>query len=242
MSINEWTIDIRIEKNHLVTEIDGQLLLIDTGSPCSFGQCTFEWVYEEMILTLPPQPMNFQILRERIDLPLDGIIGSNLLLKRGLQLDISRGLLTLYDEIPYGSRACVLSSIMNVPVVIIDVGGIPQQIIIDTGAMQSFIDKQTALELPRVGSVRDFMPTGEEFTADLVEMEAVVHETKLAIQPAVSPPELESLLDDVSASGIIGLDVLQTAVFRFSPNIGFMSPAIRLNRIPSEEAVTFIGD
>ena len=240
--MNDWTIDIRIEKNHLITEIDGKLLLLDSGAPHSFGRCKLEWEGEQVDLSTQMPPMPFSILQERIGLPLDGLIGCNHLLHRGMRLDIPNSTLTLHDEVPCDADACALHPIMNVPAVTMDVGGIPQKIIIDTGAMQTFVSKKTALELPRIGSVGDFMPTGERFTSDLVEMEAIVDKTRIAIQPAVSPDALDTLLEGVTAAGIIGLDVLKTQSFEFAPTIGYMSPAIRLNRIPSKEAVTFIDD
>lgn len=240
--MQDWTIDIRIEKNHLITEIDGQLLLLDTGAPHSFGLCSIEWESEQVDLSTQMPPIPFSILQERVGLPLVGLIGCNHLLHRGMRLDIPNSTLTLHDEVPCDADACPLYPIMNVPTVTIDVGGVPQKIIIDTGAMQTFIDKRTAEGLQRVGSVRDFMPTGDVFTAALVEMEAIVDQRRVAIQPAVSPDALDPLLEGVAAAGIIGLDVLRTQAFEFAPTIGYMSPAIRLNRIPSDEAETFIGD
>ncbi len=240
--MQDWTIDIRIEKNHLITEIDGQLLLLDTGAPHSFGLCSIEWESEHVDLSTQMPPIPFSILQERVGLPLDGLIGCNHLLHRGMRLDIPNSTLTLHDEVPCDADACPLYPIMNIPTVTIDVGGVPQKIIIDTGAMQTFIDKRTAEGLQRVGSVRDFMPTGDVFTAALVEMEAIVDQRRVAIQPAVSPDALDPLLEGVAAAGIIGLDVLRTQAFKFAPTIGYMSPAIRLNRIPSDEAETFIGD
>lgn len=240
--MKEWTIDVRIENNHLVTEIDGKLLLIDSGAPDSFGYCKVNWDGKSLDLSSREAPMNFDILRNRIGLSLDGLVGSDLLLTRGMRLDIQNGTITFHDEAVCASDACSLQFIMTVPSVTMDVCGVSQNIIIDTGAMQSFVDNQTAQGLARVGSVCDFMPNGEEFISDLVEMEAVIDDIKIVIQPAISPIVLELLLDGVSAAGIIGLDVLQTQVFEFAPTIGYMSPAIRLNSKPSDEAVTFISD
>ena len=143
--MNDWTIDIRIEKNHLITEIDGKLLLLDSGAPHSFGRCKLEWEGEQVDLSTQMPPMPFSILQERIGLPLDGLIGCNHLLHRGMRLDIPNSTLTLHDEVPCDADACALHPIMNVPAVTMDVGGIPQKIIIDTGAMQTFVSKKTAL-------------------------------------------------------------------------------------------------
>ena len=231
--MNNWTINVRIEKNHLVTDLNGHLMLIDTGSPTSFGEASITWDGEEKDLRDSPLGFSCETLRKHVGLGLKGLIGCDLLFKRGLLIDIPNGKLTLQDETARNDESIPLESIMGVPMVTTDIAGEATKVAIDTGAMQSFVRDHSAEGLSRVGTVDDFLPTGGEFTAELVEMQAVIGATHHAIKPAVMPSVLETLLSLMSINGIIGLDVLQHSEFEFSVEAGYMTPQMKIQWAPN---------
>lgn len=239
--MNNWTIDVRIEKNHLVTELDGHLMLIDTGSPASFGEVRITWDGEEIDLRDSPLGFSFETLRSHVGLDLKGLIGCDLLFKRDLQLDIPNGKLTLQDETARNDESMLLETIMGVPMITTDIAGDTTKVAIDTGAMQTFVRDHSTDGLPRVGTVDDFLPMGGDFTAELVEMHAVIGETHHAIKPAVIPTVLESLLSLMTINGIIGLDVLQLSKFEFAATKGFMTPQVKVQSEAKNEVYIFLG-
>jgi hypothetical protein len=224
-TMNDWTLNVRIENKHLIAEIDGHLLLIDTGSPTSFGTCSFTWEDEQVDLSNWLKTIEIEVLRSQVGLPLEGLIGCDLLLRRGLRLDIPNGELALQDEIPLLRSDCKLGTVMSIPVVTSYVGG-PRSVAIDTGAMQSFLFEDDAFGLERVGTVNDFYPGGGDFIADLVEAQVLVGENSRLIKAAVAPALLEAQLVAIGITGIFGLDVLKDDVFELAPTHGYMSPFI----------------
>lgn len=229
--MQDWTINARIEKKHLIAEIDGHLLLIDTGAPTSFGACTITWEDETVDLAKRFQPRNIESLSSRVGLQLEGLIGCDLLLQRGLRIDIPNGELTFHDELPSQgdiSQLRLIGTVTSVPAITSYVAGESTDLVVDTGAMQTFVCEHHAQGLRRVGTVEDFFPAGGDFTSYLVEMLAVVDGETYEIKPAVLPPGLESQLSSMYVTGIIGLDILQTTVFELAPNLGYMSPMTNL--------------
>ena len=88
------------------------------------------------------------------------------------------------------------------------------------------LSESIARGLERVGTVDDFMPTGESFVADLVELEVVIGEDRHKIKAAVAPGLL-TMLRATQIDGIIGLDVLQHVSYTFSYANRCMAPVLR---------------
>jgi hypothetical protein len=123
---------------------------------------------------------------------------------------------------------------------LIDVMGVPvlprflncgtnQRMCVDTGAMQSIVSHEIGDGLDRCGSVDEFMPTGEPFVADLVELDVVIGEERYKIEVAVAL-EFTTMLQAMQIDGIVGLDVLQHASCTFSYAQNLTAPAVRFEK------------
>jgi len=226
--MNDWTINVRVENSHLVADLSGYLMLIDTGSPTSFGEVCIEWDGEGVDLRELPLRFSLETLRKHVGLDLKGLIGCDLLFKRGLRLDVPKGLLTLQNDVACDDDSMKLDSLMGVPMTTINIVGEVTRVAIDTGAMQTFLRDHVSDGRPRVGTVEDFSPFVGEFTVELVEMRADIGGQSYAITPAIIPPVLETLLRSMSINGIIGLDILQRCVFDFATTESRISPHVEI--------------
>ena len=225
--MSETAIPVKIVNRHLITEFEGMRYLIDTGSPSSFGKGIVPWDNESIDLDAMPTLIDIESINNHTGLGLAGLIGCDLLFKRDLTIDLPSKQLVLHDvgcpELP----SMKLTDVMGIPVLQdFDVSGVPQRMCVDTGAMQSFVSESIARGLERVGTVDDFMPTGESFVADLVELEVVIGEDRHKIKAAVAPGLL-TMLRAMQIDGIVGLDVLQHVPCTFSYANRCMAPVLR---------------
>lgn len=146
---------------------------------------------------------------------------------RELVLNIHAGTLE-YRPVKDSSEETMVAEMgKGVPIVELDVMNKNVRFAVDTGAMQSFISEVLAESLPRVGIVEDFILASGPFKADVVEIDASIGDKNLRIQAAVSNSALEPLFSSCGIEGIVGLDVLQSVPFTFSPVSDSISPVVR---------------
>ena len=66
--MNDWTISVKIENSHLIASLNGHSVLIDTGSPSSFGQGVIEWDGEAIDLGDRAIGVSLETLRKYVGL------------------------------------------------------------------------------------------------------------------------------------------------------------------------------
>lgn len=226
--MSKTIVPVQIVNKHLITELEGMRYLIDTGSPVSFGKGVINWDGETVDLDAMPEYADIEGINRHTQLAIAGLIGCDLLFKRDLTIDLPRNQLVLHSIEAVETPAMLLGNVMGVPVISeFELASTRQNMCVDTGAMQTFVSKETAQGLERIGTVEDFMPTGEPFVADLVAFEVVVCEDRHKITAAVAPDCL-TMLQMLQIDGILGLDVLQHTACTFSFANNSMSPLLRL--------------
>ena len=222
-----WACQANIEEKHLVVELNGLKLLIDSGSPMTFGEGEFEWDGNETVLE--PIPItSIQSVSRFVGLTLDGIIGADLLYKRGLTIDLPNSEIRVHSERRNAPELMSASLNIGVPVVKLNMLGEVRSCVVDTGAMQTFISQELSSHLDRVGTIDEFLMSIGAFQTDLVQFNAVVQQDQKVLSAAVFPDILESTLGGFGISGIIGLDVLSMSSFEFCMEQGFVAPEIGL--------------
>ena len=238
MTTND-ALPIRIENNHVIAECGPHLLLLDTGSPTSFGTVEITWRGETIDLRQGPAAFPLASINEAIGMPFDGLIGADLLLNESCLIDVAGGILQWMPvprPLSSPGSGCSFTQMMNVPIATIQLDGVPRSFAIDTGASRTFVEMEIANGLARVGTFDDFYPGMGTFTADLVEMEVSVAATGVVVPSSISvgvlPESLRFLMDTFGIQGIIGLDVLAMHSFHLNVADGVLSPEIVL-RIPS---------
>jgi hypothetical protein len=217
------TLEVRIEKEHLVTDGSAGLELIDTGSP----------------ITIDTTHPLMDGIKENTGLDLDRLVGTDELFEgNALTINIQNGEVILEDldfenineeawhsdgrepsEEWYDYQLGCVKYAFNTPCVHTNMGWMA----IDTGAMQSFVKKDwlgdCGAELNVIERRREFLPTGENFMVDIIEMDVTLDGVKHTIQPAIMPEEFEMVFDNWRVNGIIGLDILGKDDFRITPKM-----------------------
>lgn len=210
------TLEVRIEKEHLVTDGSKGLELIDTGSP----------------ITIDTTHPLMDGIKDNTGLDLDRLVGTDELFEgNALTINIQEGEVILEDldfecvleeawhtdgreQEENGYRLGCVKYAFNTPCVHTNMGWMA----IDTGAMQSFVRKPV-LEKDVIERRREFLPTGENFMVDIIEMDVEIGGVKHTINPAVMPEDYEMVFDNWKVDGIIGLDILEKDDFRITPQM-----------------------
>lgn len=177
---------------HIIAAIDGKEVLVDSGSPISFGK--------------EPDPGRFlldSLLHEIQQMPggevltkLDMLIGRDVLGGCDMTIDWENKTFSLQP----GSQ-------QGIPCHHALVNGERVRAIFDTGAPTSYVSPRLAEGLPVVGQARDFYPVVGAFTVDLVEVTIHVGGTSVSFKAGVAPPLVQALM--LGADAIVGTDVFK---------------------------------
>lgn len=200
------TYPFREVAGHLIASVDGLEVLIDTGSPVSFGRGVLTMGRDPKPRRLEADVAGFtidDILREIRRLPgaeglarLDALIGRDILGGCDLSINWPEGKLNLRPDTQRG-----------IPSTQAFVDGDRVRVIFDTGAPLSYISPRLARGEPRVGQAEDFYPLEGTYKVDLVEKMMAVGWKSVYLPVAVAPPFVEALMG--GADAIIGTDVLK---------------------------------
>ncbi len=213
-------------RGHLFVEVENEHLLVDTGSPDSWSE---GWVRDlvpglridadRSVLEDPDE------LRERLGVPIVGILGMDLLGRVDVVFDLPAHELTLMlAKLPRPNGAHDLRSMMGVPVFDLPVtdesavqtATIP--VFLDSGARYSYFSPRRIAAI-RVGRVRKV----EDFSAILGPMEAALYETaqQSPVEPgrfrvpqrfAAPPRGLATLLRLAELEGVLGVEAFEEPV------------------------------
>ena len=225
---------VRIERDHVVADCGSHLLLLDTGSPTSFGTAEISWRGEPVDLRQGMAVFPLETINESIGLPFDGLIGADLLLADPCRFDVSAGVWRWGVEAD-GGDGCPCSQLMHVPVAQIECDGVLRPFAVDTGASRTYVEPAIAEGMERVGTVEDFYPGMGTFTSDVIELSVLVAGQRVQLSAGVLPESLGFLMSTFGIEGIIGLDVLGTGSFHFDPAAEMLSPLVSIGTCCSGE-------
>ena len=192
-------LDIQVIQQHLFWKRDDDLcILLDTGSPTSFGNVEFNWRGKRKDISANTELLDLKDLSNTIETRVDAILGADLLLEGPMFMTF------VEDRIRLGPS----QGVGTIPVVDISIDGILKKVCIDTGAKQSFILSKLVEGVERIGTVLDFHVTIGDFSAELVRLSVQADGKNFPIEVAVVPIHLQGLFDSFGIDAILGLDYL----------------------------------
>ena len=192
-------LNIHVIQKHLFWKRDDDLcILLDTGSPMSFGNVQIKWRDTELDLSSHMELLDLEELSNTIETRVDAILGADLLLEGPM-------FVTFVDD---RVRLGPAQGVGTIPVVDISIDGVLTKVCIDTGAKQSFVLPKLVTGVDRIGTVNDFHVTIGDFSADLVRLSVQADGKNFPIEAAVVPEQLQDLFDVFGIEAILGLDYL----------------------------------
>jgi hypothetical protein len=205
------TFTFEIEGGHILALVDGRRLLVDTGSPGSFGRPgAFVGLAGETPVPKEQGGHDIDKVVEFVGAPVDGLVGMDLIrLAGGLEIDWRAKRISFGRPSPEGQlvAADLGRGIVRVDVPIDDT---PVRAIVDTGAFVSYVVSSVGAGATPAGTFDDFHLSFGRYTADLRDLRHELLASPRTHRFAVTPPRVEQIVTHYGARAIIGTDLLQT--------------------------------
>jgi len=210
---------LRIDHGVPVADFSGLAVILDTGSPASFGTIGALDIHgREFPLASHYLNVNIDAINRHLKSPVAALIGTDILREFVVTFDFASGALLLSaDQPPVPQDAVSVTDVMGVPVVSARLEGAGQSMIIDTGAALSYLVPPVAEACRSVdATMDDFMPLFGAFRTALFEGHLSVGRSTGVRRFGVLPPPLDGLLGMLGVSGVIGLNAVGSGCLTLS--------------------------
>jgi hypothetical protein len=205
---------------HVLCEMDGQRVLVDTGSPESFGRVR-AMRFLGALTALPPFPSGGPsttvdtIAAEIRALPgappefsFDVLLGCDVLAGCGMTVDWDRSLLSLNPLAPGLLLPPAGVGLTRLPRIWTEVNGHGFRAFADTGARLSYVVPEHVAAAPPVGTERDFLMGAGAFDTTLVSVGVTLGDRSLDARVGVAGGDVLRLLRATKMDGIVGTDLM----------------------------------
>ena len=148
------------KEGHLFMELDGDLWLIDTGAPASFGNKSHILLLDQtFIITDSYMGLDTETLISYIGVSCKGLLGADVLNAFDWVFDLAEESVTLSsDTMEMQGIQIPMQAFMGIPIVPVSVNGTTCQMFFDTGAKISYLDGQLISSFPKQEIIKDFYP------------------------------------------------------------------------------------
>jgi hypothetical protein len=202
---------LREVNGHMLAQIGGERVLIDSGIPVSLGR-NDEWFFMQRLLPLLPDYLNVDLdtISGLVGEPLDIIIGADILEPWCVQFDLPRERIAFSTRpMLQGGHVFPLSVLMGVPILNVDVRGKPMRAFLDTGAKLSYAAGDLLQGLTPIGREQDFYPMLGTFETDVYEVPMSLGDLSFTLRCGALPTLLEATLAVAGKQVIIGVDLFR---------------------------------
>ena len=189
---------IIVFNEHLFIVQQGVHILVNTGSPYSFGRSVIEWRGQQLDLCEGLELIDLDELSEGMGVRVDGVLGAEHLLEGPIFISMIEEQLTVGVE----------QGVATVPIVQILIDGVLRNVMVDTAAKQSFVAPHLAKESTRAGMVQDYHMSSGSFEAELISAHTITDHGTIPLKIAVAPACLKPLFDQYEIDFVVGLDHL----------------------------------
>ena len=201
---------LEVFNGHLIIDCDGHQVLVDTGSPITFGCVNPLTIMGEDYPCYPSiMGFNIQSVIELLGRDIDAILGMDILNDYSMVVDCQQGLLTISDgdESFLDAASMPIQLTMNYVTTQTRVADKSLRFIIDTGAQLSYINPEHIQGQPSIGQRDDFHPIMGRYQVTVYDINIHLAGVDLQAQCGASPALVQQLIAIFDADGIIGYDL-----------------------------------
>ncbi len=194
---------------HIIFDMDGKRVLLDTGAPVSVGEAErIDFLGETFRLVPSYFGVNLVDLSKNIGDHIDILMGSDIIGCFDCLIDPTTSSVTIGKNLCEFSITTALESIMNVPIISCSIDGSRVRMFFDTGARLSYLDPEIAERGEPRGEEQDFYPHTGKFTTKAYTKSLRIAEEPMNLKVGVLPQLLQMTLKAADVSGIIGTAIL----------------------------------
>lgn len=210
---------LQFRNGHLFVELGGELWLLDTGAPTSFGASSSVSIAgEQFSLGRSYLGLTVETLSQFVGVRCVGLLGADVLGCFDHIFDTASGrLVVATDELRLSGTIVTLEQVMGVPVVTARVGSNDYRMFFDTGAQISYFEDDLLTEFPAAGSVTDFYPGIGQFETDTHWVTMSLSGVVFTLRCGTLPSLLGMTLKMTGTQGIIGNALLANRTVGYFP-------------------------
>lgn len=210
---------LKLQDGHLFLELGGELWLLDTGAPTSFGTCGSIFIAgEEFSLGRSYLGLTAATLTRFVGVPCVGLLGADVLGRFDHIVDVPSGALTISTaQLTHSGQTVRLSEFMGIPILTAQIGGADYRMFFDTGAQISYFQDASLTNFPAAGSITDFYPGIGQFPTDTHQVEVSLGGVVFTLRCGTLPSLLSATLMMADTEGIVGNGILCNRVVGYFP-------------------------
>lgn len=213
------TLPLIFDHGHLFVEMQGNLWLLDTGAPGSFGTGGTLLIDGARFSVNPSHfGLTSATLTQHVGVECSGLLGADILGRFDHILDAMGGRITLsVSELSHDGQKINLDEFMGIPIVNARIGGTDYRMFFDTGAQISYFQGESLAGFPSAGSVTDFYPGFGQFQTETHEVPISIGGISFIVRCGRLPGRLGTALMMAGTKGIIGNQLLTDRIAGFFP-------------------------
>jgi len=200
---------------HIVIEVDGRMILVDTGALVSVGRAGVLHFLGRDFHLVPSffNDVTVEYLSQKVGFHLDILMGIDILRHCYFILDSQRQTATFSLsplQWPVYHRIPLNNFLMGVPTTTALINGEPINVFVDTSAVRCYIPEELTSGCRQVGKVTDFFPGAPDFETPVFEVPVDLSGEKMILKCGVGLPAL--LMQGMQVAGvrgILGMDLLR---------------------------------
>ncbi len=216
---------LRRVEGHYFLVVAGELWLLDTGAPSSFGHRTVldlaghSFTIDEQYVGLTPDSLS-----EFVGVACAGLLGNDILSQFDLLLDADAGQARLASaDVTAPGEALELDAFMGIPITSVKIGGSDYRFFFDTGAQLSYFQDASLSGFPRAGRISDFYPGFGSFETETYQVGVALGSAPFVLRCGSLPGLLGATLMMAGTSGIVGNEVLESQIVLYAPRRHLLS-------------------
>ena len=204
------TFSLDIYNGHLIMNCNGNEVLIDTGSPKTIGKGqTLEFMGKSIYCHKSLMGFSFSDVTELLGRDIDALIGMDVLGDLCMLVDCAAG------EVTFSNESLNINPAVTLPLQVSSFGVVTEakvsgkhaNLIIDTGAQLSYINKPYVTGMQSIGQREDFHPFMGRYMVQVYNLTFNLAGRALEVECGASPTEVASLISLINADGVLGYDL-----------------------------------
>ncbi len=214
---------LKYSNGHIVVTVEDEDWLVDTGSPMSFGNQAINLDGRIRQLSTGMMGIDTRFLKEHTQLPLAGLLGTDILNDYDIVFDLPQSLVQISQELamPQG-EASSIDLILGIPVLKAQINSANMSCFFDTGTQVSYAPAGILKPADLIGPFQDFYPTQGAFETKLHWADLVLGTDSFKIRCGAVPDFLAAMMDITGVEGIIGNEIMRDHRVGYFPQRGML--------------------
>ena len=203
---------------HVLAEVDGGRLLVDTGAVTSIGEgdCV-ELLGRRHPITVSYMGTTVSDIEQLVGTRITTLLGADVLSRYDVRIDLESGAFELAEgELPLHPPVIRIDDFQGVPIVRARIDGREERFFVDTAAKLSYIHSTLSSHWTPAGTDTDFFAGFGEFTVETGSEQIEVGGRDRQVRFATLPPLLEASLALAGVRGILGSALCEESALTLS--------------------------